>query len=166
MKTINITLISLLLSFSFASGVQAACCSGHGGPSPCTKASGPQMCQDGTESPSCTCTKEMKLKAQDEKKAAKQAEKEAKKAEKAKASKKLEKVEKKARDDKEDEQVRYNKKVEKTSKASGKLKAVPNHSENSKGCCSHHGGLAHKCSASKKQICADGTESESCPCTN
>lgn len=39
-----------------ASGASAkGCCSRHGGVAQCDKASGHQMCKDGTASPSCTC---------------------------------------------------------------------------------------------------------------
>lgn len=162
------------LSLSFSSGLQAACCSGHGGPVPCTKSSGPQMCQDGTKSPSCVCTKELKLEAQAEKKAlklketeAKKAEREAKKAEKAeKAEKVIKKKVKKVKAEKEkvEKAIPEEVKEEKAPKATRKAKAVVPSSEGARGCCSHHGGLAGKCSSNQKQICADGTESDSCAC--
>lgn len=152
------------LSLSFSSGLQAACCSGHGGPVPCTKSSGPQMCQDGTKSPSCVCTKELKLEAQAEKKALKLKETEAKKAEKAEKviKKKVKKV--KAEKEKVEKAIPEEVKEEKAPKATRKAKAVVPSSEGARGCCSHHGGLAGKCSSNQKQICADGTESDSCAC--
>lgn len=36
-------------------GTTKGCCSRHGGVAQCNKASGHQMCKDGTQSPSCTC---------------------------------------------------------------------------------------------------------------
>ncbi|MFJ1269459.1 hypothetical protein ACD661_12905 [Legionella lytica] len=38
-----------------STGSAKGCCSNHGGVAQCNKATGHQMCKDGTQSPSCTC---------------------------------------------------------------------------------------------------------------
>jgi len=58
MKVKIIAFITILLCFSFISPVSAGqgCCSWHGGESGACSSSGKEICNDGTESPTCTCS--------------------------------------------------------------------------------------------------------------
>ena len=55
MKKVVVLIISLILFLPITTMAQRGCCSHHGGVAGCDS-SGKQLCQDGTLSPSCTCT--------------------------------------------------------------------------------------------------------------
>jgi hypothetical protein len=51
-QVLTAILLSFILTFAYA---QRGCCSYHGGVAGCDANTGYDLCNDGTDSPSCTC---------------------------------------------------------------------------------------------------------------
>jgi hypothetical protein len=143
----------ILLLFLFASplaGAYAACCAGHGGVASCNKATGHQMCKDGTASPTCTCA----VPKTSKKATTATTTPATSTATKPKATPKTTTTTSPATTTKSTT----------TSKPSTSSKSTPTSTTSAKGCCSRHGGVAQCDKASGHQMCKDGTASPSCTC--
>lgn len=131
---------AILLLASTSVYAKTGCCSKHGGVAGCDNSTGYQLCKDGTNSPSCTCSGQTvkQTKTTAAKKSYTTAAKPASKST-VMTQTTLEKA--------------------KTGKAKDKAKEYQ-----VTGCCSGHGGVA-KCDTKKGyQVCKDGTHSATCTC--
>lgn len=143
---INLFAIALFVLLSPLTGAYAACCSGHGGVASCNKSTGHQMCKDGTASPTCTCPPPKTTTTKKEKTTTTTTPSTTTPTTKPKQS------------------WWSGKSTKSTNAPASTTTTTPKSSKGTKGCCSHHGGLAQCNKSTGHQMCKDGSQSSTCTC--
>ncbi|CAM2798005.1 Uncharacterised protein [Legionella steigerwaltii] len=151
-RWVNQLIAVLFLLSSPLAGAYAACCSGHGGVASCNKATGFQMCKDGTASPTCKCKKEKSTTTTTTK---------------PKTTKKATTTTTSTTTNTTTTTTKpkthwWNKKSTTTQPTT--TKSTTTNGTNNKGCCSKHGGVGQCNKSTGYLTCKDGSQSPTCAC--